>query len=231
MSVFVWRLDHYGLKEKDLKNLNKKIEVLIFFGSPVLKKMLSLSVPERKKFAEKHYQEILQKTIKDFSLEEVMVRDENRNAPDMVKAVISGPNLFKLFSSKANINAVQVEKVRGLKQIKMPKISDENWYLVTGLFAYQTKGKTTGTQPQDEQMNLVYAKSYADAERKAKQEFKKMEEVYLGTRYETMRTKFVKITDLKIVFSDNGQFDKKEFNFMSSRNLAPVKITPATAWK
>lgn len=231
MKIFVWRLDWYGLQEKDLKNLNKKIEVEIFFKFPETKKFLPLTKAERKKFVKNYFHKLVQKTVSDYSLEEAMVRGEDNEMSRVIKAVISGPNLFKLANSKAEINTIQVDKIRGLKQIKLPKVSEEHWFLVTALFVYQTKGKSTGKQPQVEELSLVFAKSAAEAERKAKREFKDEGQPYVGWDYEIVRKKFVKISDTKFVFSENGQFDKKQLNFVLMRNLPDVSITPATTWK
>lgn len=231
MKIFVWRLDWYGLQEKDLKNLNKKIEVEIFFTFPPTKKLLPLTKAERKKFVKNYFQNLIQKTSSDYSLEEVMVRGEDTEMSRTIKAVINGVDLFRLMNSGAQINAIQVDKIRGLKQIKLPKLSEEHWFLVTALFVHQTKGKSTGKLPQSEEVYLVFAKSQAEAERKARREFKNEEEPYVGWDYEIVRRKFVKISDTKIVFSENGMFDKKQLNFVLFRNLPDAKITPATAWK
>lgn len=234
MKIPVWHLDWYGLKEKDLKNLNNKIEIKLFLKWPPVKKMLVLTVPERKRFSEKYHQELLQKTIASFSLGEVFVDSKDRRDPDVFKAVITGPNLFKLISSSEGISAVQIEKVHGRKQIETAKFPkpEPDWYLVTGLFVYQIKGKATGTQSQEERAYLVFAKSLAEAERKATRAFKKMEHVYLGGEYDIVRHKFVELVDSKIVVSsDNGQFDKNELHYILSHDLPSAKITPTTAWK
>lgn len=233
MQIPIWGLDLYGLKEKDLKSLSTKIEVKVFLEWPSVKKMVPLTVPERKKFTEKFLKDSLQKTMANFALEDVFVRDENHREPDIFKAVITGPNLHRLINSGAAIRVVQIDKIRGRKQITITKLPkrESDWHLVTGLFVYQTKGKINGTQPQEGRAYLVFAKSLKEAEQKATREFKKMEHMYLGGKYDIMRNKFVKIIDSKVVVSEKGQFDTNELYFISSHDLPPVKITPATAWK
>lgn len=232
MQIPIWGLDLYGLKEKDLKSLSTKIEITVFLEWPSVKKMVPLTVSERKKFSEKFLKDSLQKIMANFVLEDVFIRDENRRESDIFKAVITGPNLHRLINSRAAIRVVQIDKIRG-QQIAIAKLPKRelDWHLVTGLFVYQTKGKINGTQPQEGRAYLVFAKSLKEAEQKATRAFKKMEHMYLGGKYDIMRNKFVKIIDSKVVVSEKGQFNTNELYFISSQDLSPVKITSATAWK
>ncbi len=231
MSIPIYFLDVYGLTVKDLKNVDNKITLFVTFAEPPLKKMLPLSVLERKKFAHKYYNALYQKLVSNFPLVEAR-HGEDGWPLNLRKAtiVVSGQTLYQILNQATGVESLAVQRIIGMKPIKTKQIFPTSWFYFIALFEERVRGKNKGVHMRQEKVLLVFAHSYNEAERRAKKTVRKMEKVYFDQRYQLVKHTFVEFLESRYAGTDNEIINKSESNIILSRIVEPGKITAQNAW-
>ena len=228
MQVYLLSLEDFGLTQESLAKMNKKMEVKISFRFPEVKSYIPLSLPERKKKMRTHFEKIIASLSKKYNLAQVKAYTNDSQLGDAIECFVSSQDLLKLLQEKKDISSISIQKVEGMKKIKMKKSTEEIWYVVRGLFVFQIQGKTSGKATTQEEIYLVKAKSADAAVKKTIAECKKEEDPYFGGEWHILRKKFVRVTDVNSILDDD--IDPKKVNFLDS-NLSEIKITPELSWK
>lgn len=81
---------------------------------------------------------------------------------------------------KVSAHYVKVLKIKGMSR-KRETRRTPRWFAVKARFAVQIEGQTKGMQTYEERIILIWARSFAEAERKAMREFRQYETSYLTT--------------------------------------------------
>lgn len=228
MQVYLLSLEDFGLTQESLAKINKKMNIKISFCYPEVKSYIALSRPERKKKMKAHFEKILSSLTKKYTLTQMKSYPHAPQFGDTIECFVSSQDLLKLLQEKKDISSISIQKVEGMKKIKMEKSTEEIWYVVRGLFVFQIQGKTSGKATTQEEIYLVKAKSADAAVKKTIAECKKEEDPYFGGEWHILRKKFVRVTDVNSILDDD--IDPKKVNFLDS-NLSEIKITPEFAWK
>ncbi|NOG64457.1 MAG: DUF4288 domain-containing protein [Chloroflexi bacterium] len=85
------------------------------------------------------------------------------------------------------ITMVTISKIEGLKPIKQRERKRLEWYIVQARFIWEVEGQTQGMQMVEDQMLLVRAYDFDDAEQRLQQKFTEYGEPYLNTDGEMVR--------------------------------------------
>jgi hypothetical protein len=226
MSVVISNLEEFNVQLNDLKNINKKVQVIVYLEGPSVKSYISLSRSERKKKFQNYLQENFESISKTYSFSTI----EFFVSEDKIEATLDSSELFKLAINGKNIRRIEIQKIFGLKSPKKSsKDSQSEWFVVKGLFVFQTKGQTKGKQTFQEELCVVYAQTLKKAIQQCETEWKKGSEPYFGHNMDIVRKKFIKVTDAhSVYFSDD--FTKGQIHFLSSE-FSDRKIQSDTLWK
>lgn len=228
MKVHLLSLEDFGLTTDSLKKLDKQMHVKISLRYPEVKPYISLSLKQRKSNLKTHFEKTTSSLIKKYSLTKVKLSSDDSQMGDTLECTLSSQNLLKLIENKKEISSVSIQKVEGMKKVKVKESPAEIWYVVRGLFVFQIQGKKSGKALTQEEFFLVKAKSADAAAKKTSTECKKEENLYFGGNLNIIRKKFIKIIDVNSILEDD--IDPNKVNFLDS-NLSETKITPGLAWK
>ncbi|MCL4256638.1 MAG: DUF4288 domain-containing protein, partial [Anaerolineae bacterium] len=85
------------------------------------------------------------------------------------------------------ISMVTILEIDGLKHVKRRKRKHLDWYIVQARFIWEVEGQTQGMQMVEDQMLLVRAYDFDDAEQRLQQKFIEYGEPYLNSDGEMVR--------------------------------------------
>lgn len=94
------------------------------------------------------------------------------------------------------ITMVTISKIEGLKPIKQRELKRLEWYIVQARFIWEVEGQTQGMQMVEDQMLLVRAYDFDDAEQRLQQKFIEYGEPYLNSDGEMVRIRLDRVLDV-----------------------------------
>jgi hypothetical protein len=120
---------------------------------------------------------------------------------------------------QVSVDYVNVLKIRGMSR-KRETRRTPGWFAVKARFAVQIEGQTKGMQTYEERIVLVWASSFAEAERKATREFRRYEAPFLTTSGHFRRSALETILDTYDVGDDAIDPDGTEvFSELKQRRM------------
>lgn len=227
MKAPILHLDHYGLTESNLKTINKPVQAVILFANPPIKALLALTPIARKKKVETFIANQADRVLKKYTFYDVSFPRTKEKS--IVEVTGTAQDILAL-SKEAGVKAIAVQKIIGLNKVKAPSVSSKGWYVTTATFLFQVKGELLGKQYVQERTYILYAASEKEAVRRAKQEWKKEEEPYLGRDWEIIRQRLLEVVSVTCVFTEEEGFDKTQLHFVSAKSYQQ-KIEAGTVWK
>lgn len=207
----IYSLDDFGLKITDLKNLNKKVYVDIhFLFSKIVYgdyKKLSKLHPSKRKEMLVNLRKTCHKELKKIvPLSKLKLVGSNRH-PTGMEGWIHSADLYELRSNKF-IEDIWIKKISGLKKIRQVKENSEHkWYSIKCHIVIQIEGQKKGLQTHETRVNLVRAKTEAQAVRKCKAELYTWKEPYMNSSGEYVRWKLVEVIDVWEIYEDPQKED------------------------
>jgi hypothetical protein len=213
--------EEYGIKtDADILHLkNKRIKLIIQITQPELDKIINLTPKERLEYQKERVSKFANKLGNKLNIEVSLTKTKKYEIPRII-CVMNSRDLLKLKTLK-EINFIAIEKIEGIKKIKIVEKKTLNWFAVNARFAVQIENQTKGYQSYEDRIILVKAYNHKDALKRLQKEFREYSAPYLNMYYELVRWKFEKI--LRIYEPLLEQFDEKGCEVYSSISNRKLK--------
>ena len=193
-------LSEYNLDAVDLRNNNYICEAKIDFDCLEVDSIRHLSIKERKKEYVKYLRDTLNVVSKIF--QDYTIRGTTQK-PGGIAGKFNSKDLYNL-SKNNRIKYIDIDKIVGLKKHLLPSQNEKGWYNVICHYVIQVENLSKGQQTHEMRHLLVRARSYEEAENKARKESKQYGAPYFNHKFELVRCHLVEIVDSKHVEDYNS---------------------------